>query len=279
MPAPDPVLAALRQNDRERYLATLVLPADRRPAVAALYAFAAEIALTAERVHEPRAGEIRLQFWADALEGEPHGEVKANPVAAGLFAAMARYRLPSGTLLRLINARRFDLYQDPMPDMASMEGYAGEINATLFQLAAMILNHGEPIEDGTASGHLGVAQALIGHMRAFGYHASRGRIFLPWTILAANGVQESEILSGRTSEGLVEAFGQFHDIARDHLDKAEAGLAALPPATRPALALFPVLRRQLALLQRQPTPFTAPPDLADWRKLILMAAWSWRAGR
>ena len=49
--------------------------------------------------------------------------------------------------------------------------------------------------------------------------------------------------------------------------------------TRPALALFPGLRRQLALLSRQPTPFVTPPDLADWRKLILMAAWSWRAGR
>jgi phytoene synthase len=147
MPAPDPILDALRTNDRERYLATLVLPADRRPAVAALYAFASEIALTAERVREPRAGEIRLQWWADAIEGERHGEVEANPVAAGLFAAMARYRLPAGTLLRLINARRFDLYQDPMPDMASFEGYAGEINATLFQLAAMILNDGEPIED------------------------------------------------------------------------------------------------------------------------------------
>jgi phytoene synthase len=279
MPAPDPILETLRSADRDRYLAMLVLPQAKRGAIAALYAFAAEVALTSERAREPQAGEIRLQWWAEALEGEGYGDVRANPVAAGLLDTVRAYNLPAGTLLRLINARRFDLYQDPMPDVSSFEGYAGEVNATLFQLAGMILADGNTLEDGTASGHLGVAQALIGHMRAFGFNASRGRIFLPWSVLSANGVEETEIFSGQTSEGLVEAFGQFHDMARDHLDKAEAGIAAVPPVARPALAPLPVLRRQLALLQSQPSRYTAPRDLADWRKLLLMAGWAWRNGR
>ena len=50
-------------------------------------------------------------------------------------------------LLRLIAARRFDLYDDPMPDLATFEGYAGETVSVLYQLAAMILNGGEPGRD------------------------------------------------------------------------------------------------------------------------------------
>ena len=90
-----------------------------------------------------------------------------------------------------------------MPDLATFEGYAGETVSVLYQLAAMILNDGEPVETGDAAGHLGVAHALIGHLRAFGYNASRGRLFLPWSILAANGVHEQEIFEGRVSEGLL----------------------------------------------------------------------------
>ena len=104
-------------------------------------------------------------------------------------------------LLRLIAARRFDLYDDPMPDLASFEGYAGETVSVLYQLAAMILNGGGPVETGDAAGHLGVAHALIGHLRAFGYNASQGRIFLPWSVFAANGVDARRDLRRHRQRG------------------------------------------------------------------------------
>ena len=50
---------------------------------------------------------------------------------------------------------------------------------------------------------------MTGHLRAFGYVASQGRIMLPWSIFQANGVRESEIFSGTNSEGLHEALGQL----------------------------------------------------------------------
>ncbi len=121
--------------------------------------------------------------------GEGHGAVRQNPLADALLDAIAEYGLPVPALQRLIEARRFDLYDDPMPDVPSFEGYAGETVSVLYQLGAMILNGGRPVEPGDAAGHLGVAHALIGHLRAFGYNAAQGRIFLPWSVLAANGVQ------------------------------------------------------------------------------------------
>lgn len=268
--------ADLRANDRDRYLATLVLNGAGRDAVTALYAFNADVASVRDRVSNPAPGEIRLQWWADALDGKGHGDVRQNPVADALLDTMARYRIPAGTLQRLIAARRFDLYDDPMPDLESFEGYAGETTSTLYQLAAMILNDGEPVETGDAAGHLGVAHAMIGHLRAFGYAASQGRIMLPWSIFAANGVVEREIFSGQESEGLIEALGQITELAQGHLAKAEAAIAVLPGKLKPAFAPIAMLKAQLAQLDSPRNVFATPADEADWRKITRLVWWSLR---
>lgn len=266
----------LRHNDRDRYLSTLVLTGASRDAVTALYAFNADVASVRARVSDPAPGEIRLQWWSDALDGQGHGAVRQNPIADALLDTIARYTIPAGTLLRLIGARRFDLYDDPMPDLETFEGYAGETVSTLYQLAAMILNAGESIETGDAAGHLGVAHAMIGHLRAFGPVSAQGRIMLPWSIFEANGVREGEIFSGIESEGLSEALGQVGELAAEHLDKAELAIAALPGSLKPAFASIAVLKAQLGLLDRRPGLFAPAPDDADWRKISRLAWWTWR---
>jgi len=267
--------AQLRANDRDRYFATLLLGSKEREALTALYAFNADIASVRERAREPAAGEIRLQWWADALGGEGHGAVRANPLADALLDAIAEFGLPVPALTRMISARRFDLYQDLMPDMASFEGYAGETASALYQLGAMVLNGGRPVEPGDAAGHLGVGHALIGHLRAFGYNASQGRVFLPWSVLAANGVNEGEVLSGQMSEGLAEALGQLSEIAAEHLAKADRAIGALPRNLRSVFAPIAVLRDQYRRLDLE-TPFQRSDDLPDWRKIALLGWWKFR---
>jgi phytoene synthase len=269
-------IEALRTGDRNRYLSTLVLPAEARSAISALYAFNADIAAIRERVSGPQPGEIRLQWWNDALTGRDHGAVRQNPLAEALLITIERYGLPVGTLQRLIGARRFDLYDDPMPDLETFEGYAGETASTLLQLAAMTLNGGSPVEQGDAAGHLGVAQAMIGHLRAFGYVSAQGRIMLPWSILEANGVRESEIFAGQESEGLHAALSQLAELAQGHLDKARAAIAGLPPALRPAFAVIAILEAQLIVWKRNPAIFAAPPDDGDWRKIARLTWWALR---
>lgn len=261
----------LRDNDRDRYLATLLLAPVEREAVTALYAFSADVAAVRDRARNPPAGEIRLQWWADALAGEGHGAVRQNPLADALLDTVAEYGLPIPALSRLIAARRFDLYDDPMPDLATFEGYAGETASALYQLAAMILRRG-PVEPGDAAGHLGVAHALIGHLRAFGYNASRGRIFLPSSVLAANGVTEQEVFAGTMSEGLAEALGQLAEMASEHLAKARVAIAALPRPLHPVFGSAAVLGAQLRRLSFD-APFQPQADIADWRKIVLLTAW------
>ena len=82
--------ALVREADRDRYLAALFAPADKRDALFALYAFNVEIARVRDVAREPMPGEIRLQWWREALEGKRDGEARAHPVAAALRATLAR---------------------------------------------------------------------------------------------------------------------------------------------------------------------------------------------
>lgn len=266
----------LKSHDRDRYLASLVLPEDKRGDIQTLYAFNADIAAIPTRVSEPAPGEIRLQWWHDTLSGTQHGEVNQNPIAAEFLEVLKRYNLPNGPLLRLIAARRFDLYQDPMPDMATFEGYAGETSAVLYQYAAMILADGEEPLSGDAAGHLGVAHALIGHMRAFGYNAARGRIFLPLSVFTANGITDQQILAGENSTAISTACGQLRESARTHLFAARQAISQLPKTMRPAFAQWGVLNAELKQLDRTSNPLAPSYQLPDWRKIATLVLWMFR---
>ena len=108
----------VREADKDRFLATLFAPANRRAALMALYAFNAEIARVREAIRDPMAGEVRLQWWRDAIERPGTGEARANPIASALLDTVVRFRLPIAQLLDLIEARelrplqRSDAYAD-----------------------------------------------------------------------------------------------------------------------------------------------------------------------
>src|SRR5690606_6961811 len=142
-------------------------------------------------------------------------------------------------------------------DLPTFEGYAGETVSVLYQLAAMVLN-GREVPGGDAAGHLGVAHALVGHLRAFGFNAARGRIFLPWSVLAANGVREHEVRSGTVSEGLLASHAQLIELAQEHLAKAEAAIATLPRELRPAFAPVALLRSYVRTIDSRTETLFAP---------------------
>src|SRR5258705_5851694 len=131
--------ALVRATDKDRYLASLFVPAAVRQHLNALYAFNSEIARVRDAAREVLPGEIRLQWWRDVLAGEGRGEVNANPVAAALLDTIAQCGLPREPLLGLIDAHGFDLYDEPMATVAELEAYGRDTEAALMTLGARIL--------------------------------------------------------------------------------------------------------------------------------------------
>lgn len=269
----------LRELDRDRYATSLVVPTEHRAAVQSVFAFSAEIAAVRERVSEPGPGEIRLQWWVDAIEGNGHGAIANNPVTDALLRTLETYQLPSGPLLRLLAARRFDLYNDPMPDIGQFEGYAGETVSVLYQYAAMILAGGPAEAAAEAAGHLGVAQALVGHLRAFGYNAARGQLFLPLSIFKAHGVREADIHGGIDSDQLQAALAQVRDLARAHADKAKAAIDQLDSALKPAFSGIALVEADMKTGARVENPFAGRAAPPAFMRLWAVIWWMLRNGR
>ncbi|MBP0649872.1 squalene/phytoene synthase family protein, partial [Mycobacterium tuberculosis] len=83
----------------------------------------AEVAGVRDHVTAPLAGEVRLQWWRDALADPAKG--RGHPLAEAVAAVVARRHLPVAALQNVIDARVFDLYDDAMPSLNDLEGYLG----------------------------------------------------------------------------------------------------------------------------------------------------------
>jgi 15-cis-phytoene synthase len=267
--------ALVRSTDKDRFLATLFAPAEHRGALYALYACNIEIARVRELVREPLAGEIRLQWWADVLQGAARGEVEANPVAAALLATIARYRLPVAPLEALVTARRFDLYDEPMRTLADLESYAEGASASLITLASRILNDGGVPDVGELALHAGSAQAIAGLLKAFPAHAARGQLYVPLEVLERHGAHREDALSGRATPQLRAALAEMRLAARRHLAAARDLIRAAPAAVMPALLPVALAGLTLARMERRDYDPFVPVEVAPWRRQWVI----WRAAR
>jgi 15-cis-phytoene synthase len=260
----------VRTTDRDRFIASLFAPAQRRGALHALYAFNAEVSRVRDVAHAALPGEIRLQWWRDVIDGERAEEANANPVAAALLATIERHQLPPLKLIDLIEAHRFDLYEDPMAGIADLEAYARRTSSTLFALAAQIL---ADVEAEAVSGPAGVAHAITGLLRAFPYHLARRQLYVPTDLLERHQVRLHDLFAGRSSPGLKAAFAELRSLARGQLLTASELMAGLPRQAMPALLPLALVRPALDRLDRS-DPF-APAEISAWRRQWFI----WRAAR
>jgi len=258
----------VRSADRDRYLASLFAPAGHRGALHALYAFNIEIARVRDVAHQALAGEIRLQWWREAIGGERPGEIPANPVAAALMRTIERHGLSGEALASLIEARRFDVYDEPMASLADLESYAKSTCSALFALTSQILGG---IGGEIAAGPAGIAYAVHDALRLFPLHAARRQLYVPAELLRSHGVDAEDVFAGRGSGGLDAALADLRQLAQAHLDALAARIPALPPAALPAFLPAALVRPSLKRLDRR-DPFQ-PQELSPLRKQWLL----WRA--
>jgi phytoene synthase len=110
----------VRLNDKDRFLASLFAPAERRVFLFALYAFDIELARVRSLVHEPLAGNIRLQWWHEAMAGLRPDEAEAHPVLTALMYAVDVAGAGDRKLLTgAVEARQTELFGDPSPEAAT----------------------------------------------------------------------------------------------------------------------------------------------------------------
>lgn len=228
----------VRRHDRDRFLTALFAPPERREALFALYAFNLEISKVREVVSEPTIGAIRLQWWRDAIdEIYRNGPVRRHGVSEPLADAIRQHHLTRAHFDRLIDARAFDLDDEPPEDVAGLAGYAEATSSTLVWLALEALGTANSAAAGQAGRAIGVAWSVIGLIRTMPMHLRRGRIYLPRSLSLRHGVDRREMLNLKPSPELEAAVGEMAEFAAERLAEARAlrrelptgGIAALLP--------------------------------------------------
>lgn len=266
-----PLMELVRAADRDRYVAALYAPEDRRADLLALYAFNAEISGIRERVSQALPGEIRLQWWRDVIAAGDAEAGAGHPVAEALLAAIERRNLPRQAFQNYLDARIFDLYDDPMPTRGDLEGYCGETAAAILQLSSLVLDADAAVRTAELAGHAGCAQSITGLLRRLPLHRRRGQCYVPKDILAAAGTSPEEFVAGDGGPNAPRAVAAMIALAREHLAAFERGAGALPPVLRPAFLPLAPVGAQLAKMQgREKELLGGSLDIGAWRKHWLM---------
>jgi 15-cis-phytoene synthase len=260
----------VRASDKDRFLSALFAPAEDRGALYALYAFNIELSRIGDLVKEPLAGEVRLQWWREAVAGQRLGEARAHPVASALADAIRRYGLSLDCFDEMIEARRFELGSELMGSVDQLEAYARHTSSNLMELAAQVLD-GEAAAPAFA-GPAGVSMAIAGLLRRFALDAARGQLFLPADLLVQHAVVPQDIFAGQSSDGLIAALAHLRDVAVSRYEEARALAPTGQAAAWLPAALVPLYLRALERGERQ--PFRAV-DVPQWRRQWAL----WRVAR
>jgi phytoene synthase len=239
----------VRSHDFDRYASTLFVPADKRRSLLALYAFNTEITRVRELVKQPLPGEIRLQWWTDMLAGLGHGEVDQNPVAAELLLAIRTRDLPVDRLSKLIDVHIFDLYNDPMPDLALLESHFRDTLGILLFSSARILGDGSEASAHVAE-HAGLAQGVARIVARLPYDTMRRQLFIPQDMLLQNGSSADQVFAGKLTPGIRETLDRLISGAQEQLATAHGMLADVAPAARAAFLPMVLAKYDLAQMAR-----------------------------
>lgn len=198
----------VQKHDPDRFMTVMLAPTDRRAGLASLYAFNLEVAKTREAVSEGMIGDIRLQWWRDAIEECFSGKhPRRHAVVEALAETIRRHDLPRGPFDVLIDTRAQDLYEDPPADMEAFNTYIEGTSVTLADLALCVLgiqNEGQCM----AARNAARAFAIIGQLRALPVMLRQRRNRLPLSLMREHGVDAralSEMVFHPSLGDLVEA--------------------------------------------------------------------------
>ncbi|RXV66251.1 phytoene synthase [Roseovarius sp. A46] len=239
----------VRRADRPRFQAAMAAPVPARAVLFPIYAFNVEVARAPWVTQEPMIAEMRLQWWADALEEiRTGGVVRRHEVVTPLAHVLDADG--AGLLVDLVEARRWDIERAPFSDEAEFTGYIEATSANLVRAAARVLGPA----DNDVLVDAGFALGLANWFRAIPALEAAGRRPLPdgrpeaVAALAREGLRRLVRARGRRAEVSPAAAAAL-------LPLWEAGPVLRAAARRPArvaggtLDLAPV-RSRLTLMLR-----------------------------
>jgi phytoene synthase len=266
------------------YYAFLFLPAQRRAAITAFYAFCREVDDVVDEVSDPAVAAEKLNWWrrevAQAYAGQPQ-----HPVMRALQPHTQAFGIEARHLQAVIDGCQMDLDQNRYLDFANLQQYCHLVAGVVGEVAARIFGQSQA-ETTRYAHHLGLAFQLTNIIRDVGEDATRGRIYLPVNDLQRFDVRAHELLKRGNAPGMdIADFHQrFAALMQFQCERAlrtyDEALALLPEADRraqkPGLMMASIYRTLLHEIAADPLlVLTRRVSLTPLRKFWL--AWKVQA--
>jgi phytoene synthase len=175
------VLGVTRREAKNFAYGIMVLPRDKRRAIAAIYAFAREVDDIADGGLPPDEKRTRLEDMRSSLDREPQSAMEI-----ALQDARARYGIPRDALSALIDGGLQDLEQTQYATFDELRGYCEKV-AGAVGVACVAVYGSDDVERAMT---LGIALQLINIMRDVAEDLELGRVYLPQDELERFGVTE-----------------------------------------------------------------------------------------
>ena len=233
------------------YYSFLFLPAERRRAITAVYAFCREVDDVVDEVSDPTTAETTLAWWrtevARLFAGQP-----THPVTRALQPFISEaFGITEVRLSAVLDGMQVDLHQNRFLDYAALQRYAHQVAGVVGEMSAGIFGYRES-QTLRYAAQLGLALQLINIIRDVGDDARRGRLYIPVDELQRFNVKAADILAVRYVDGFAPLMRFQTERARSVYREA---LALLPEtdrrSQRPGLMMGTIYFSLLAEIERE----------------------------
>ena len=226
------------------YYSFLFLPAHRRRAITALYAFCREVDDVVDECHDLQVAQTKLDWWRNEVR-QVYGGQPQHPVGQALKDVIQRFPLPMEQLLEVIDGMQMDLNQTRYLDWKALNLYCYRVASVVGLLSAEIFGYTNR-QTLKYAHDLGLAFQLTNIIRDVGEDARLGRIYLPVDELQRFNVPARQILDAKHSDNFRELMAFQAARARQLYDQAFAQLPAEDrKAQRPGLIMAAIYRTLL----------------------------------
>jgi phytoene synthase len=225
------------EHGKTYYLATLLLPPEKRPYVHALYGFARyadEIVDDLESTLSTDAKAELLASWGQHFLDDLDRGHSDDPVCRAVVDTVTRWEIPREHFEAFLHSMAMDLTVTEYADFDALHEYVYGSAAVIGLQMVPIL---EPTSDAAYdyAQDLGVAFQLANFIRDVGEDLHRGRLYLPLSDLEQFDLTRAD-LERRVVDDRVRALLQFEILRVRRLAEAsKPGVALLAPSSRPCI--------------------------------------------
>ena len=213
-----------RSSGSSFYYSFMFLPALKRRAITALYAFCREVDDVVDECHEESIARIKLNWWRQEVANLYQGKA-SHPVTQALQPLLDDFNLAEEYLLEIIDGMEMDLNYSSYQSFKDLSLYCYRVASVVGLLSAEIFGF-ENRQTLRYAHDLGMAFQLTNILRDVREDAERGRVYIPVDELEQFGVTIDDLHRPLASDATQALFKFQADRARDYYRKAFEQLPA-----------------------------------------------------